>query len=156
MKRCAQIPVCVLQMDCRLSAFTVLKLWLDEVYTVSAVKRFISFLVSGLCTGAYSAVYHLPCSGMCLGASFKPHDEHGKLLLTLGKKKGTHRRTHAFCFCRQDCNERINCSPCILLSSLLTSCYCPCLVLFVKCGEVSKLEHIIAITSSSQLVDADM
>lgn len=36
--------------------------WLDQVYTAFAVKRFRSFLVSGLCTGAYSAVYHLPCS----------------------------------------------------------------------------------------------
>lgn len=109
-KWCAQIPMCALQMGCRLSAFLVLKLWLDQVYTAFAVKRFRSFLVSGLCTGTYSAIHHLPCSGMCLGASFKPHDEHGKLLMTLGEKKGTHRTMHAFCFCRQDCNERINCS----------------------------------------------
>lgn len=65
-------------------AFAVLKLWLDQMRTASADKRFRSFLVSGLCTGAYSAIYHLPCSGMCLGASCKCQDEHGKLLLTLG------------------------------------------------------------------------
>ena len=72
-------------MGCRLSAFVVLKLWLDQVYTAFAVKRFGSFLVSGLCTGAYSAVYHLPCSknvSRCLLQA-----EHSKLLLILGKKK---------------------------------------------------------------------
>lgn len=79
--------MCVLHLGCRLSTFAVLKLWLDQVYTASAVKRCRNFLVSGLCTVAYSAIYNLPCSGMCLGASFKPHDEHSKLLLTLGEKK---------------------------------------------------------------------
>lgn len=98
-------PMCVLQKDHRLSVFAVLKLRLYQVCTASAVKSFRIFLVSGFCTRANAAGYHLPCSG----ATFRTHDKHSKILLML-EEKGTRRKTHAFCFCRQDCDEQINCS----------------------------------------------
>lgn len=45
-------------------------------------------------------------------------------------------------------------SLCMLLRTLLTLCCCPCLLSFVKCGEVSKLGRAFAVTSSLHLAEA--